>query len=78
MKTHKLVYTTAFVSLFTLVIGAILMIGGNHIGDYMVATGAIVSALIMHKLDWVWLVNTHNSNQKDQLPPAGLFLWEKT
>jgi hypothetical protein len=54
------------------------MIGGNHIGDYMVATGAIVSALIMHKLDWVWLVNTHNSNQKDQLPPAGLFLWEKT
>jgi hypothetical protein len=51
MKTHKLVYTTAFVSLFTLVIGAILMVGGNHIGDYMVARGAIVSALIMLKLD---------------------------
>jgi hypothetical protein len=51
MKTHKLVYPLAYTSLFTLVIGAILMVGGNHIGDYMVAGGAIVATLLMHKLD---------------------------
>jgi hypothetical protein len=51
MKTDKLVYPLAYTSLFTLVIGAILMVGGNHIGDYMVAGGAIVATLLMHKLD---------------------------
>jgi hypothetical protein len=51
MKTQKLVYPLAIISLFTFTIGAILMVGGNHIGDYMVASGAIVSTLIMHKLD---------------------------
>ena len=58
MKTEKLVYPAAFLSLFAVTLGAILMVGGNHIGDYMVGFGAILGTLIMHKLDWVWLVNT--------------------
>lgn len=51
MKTEKLVYPLALISLFTLVIGAILMVGGNHIGEYLIIPAAIVATLIMHKLD---------------------------
>jgi len=51
MKTEKLVYPAAFLSLFAVTLGAILMVGGNHIGDYMVGFGAILGTLIMHKLD---------------------------
>ena len=58
MKTEKLVYPAALLSMFSVTIGAILMVGGNPIGDYMVVFGAILGALITHKLDWVWLVNT--------------------
>jgi len=32
-------------------IGSILMIGGNHIGDYMVASGAVIGLYSMYLLD---------------------------
>jgi hypothetical protein len=51
MKTEKLVYPAALLSIFSVTVGAILMVGGNHIGEYMAAFGAILGTLIMHKLD---------------------------
>ena len=51
MKTEKLVYPAAFLSMFSVTVGAILMVGGNHIGEYMAVFGAILGTLIMHKLD---------------------------
>jgi hypothetical protein len=51
MKTKKLVYPAALLSMFTVTIGAILMVGGNPIGEYMIVFGAILGTLIMHKLD---------------------------
>jgi hypothetical protein len=51
MKTKKLVYPAALLSMFTVTIGAILMVGGNPIGEYMIVFGAILGALITHKLD---------------------------
>jgi hypothetical protein len=51
MKTSKLVYPAALLSMFAVTIGAILMVGGNPIGEYMIVFGAILGALITHKLD---------------------------
>ncbi len=38
-------------SMLLVVIGSILMIGGNHIGDYMVAGGAVIGLYSMYLLD---------------------------
>jgi hypothetical protein len=51
MKTEKLVYPAAFLSIFSVTVGAILMVGGNPIGEYMIVFGAILGTLITHKLD---------------------------
>lgn len=41
---------TVVISGMAIVVGAILIMAGNHIGDYMVVTGAIVGTVLTHKL----------------------------
>jgi hypothetical protein len=48
MKKITLISIT---SMLLVTIGSILMIGGNHIGDYMVASGAVIGLYSMYLLD---------------------------
>ena len=47
-------------SILSVVIGAILMVGGNHIGEYMVAAGAVIGMYTMYLLDMESAKNPEN------------------
>jgi hypothetical protein len=41
----------SIISMLSVVLGSILMVGGNHLGDYMVVIGASVGMYSMYLLD---------------------------
>jgi hypothetical protein len=41
----------SILSMLSVVLGSILMVGGNHLGDYMVVIGAAVGMYSMYLLD---------------------------
>lgn len=41
----------SIISILTISIGAILIAGGNIIGDYMVVTGSVIGLYSMHLID---------------------------
>jgi len=47
----KKITRISITSMLLVTIGSILMIGGNHIGDYMVASGAVIGLYSMYLLD---------------------------
>jgi hypothetical protein len=50
----------SILSMLSVVIGSILMVGGNHIGDYMVAAGAVIGMYSMYLLDMESAKNPEN------------------
>ena len=46
--------------MLSVVLGSILMLGGNHLGDYMVVIGAVVGMYSMYLLDMESAKNPEN------------------
>jgi hypothetical protein len=51
----------SILSMLSVVLGAILMVGGNHLGDYMVAAGAVICMYSMYLLDIESAKNPENT-----------------
>jgi hypothetical protein len=41
----------SILSMLSVVLGSILMVGGNHLGDYMVVLGAVIGMYSMYLID---------------------------
>ena len=50
----------SILSMLSVVLGSILMLGGNHLGDYMVLIGAVVGMYSMYLLDMESAKNPEN------------------
>jgi hypothetical protein len=50
----------SILSMLSVVLGSILMLGGNHLGDYMVVIGAVVGMYSMYLLDMESAKNPEN------------------
>lgn len=54
MKNHSMKNTALFLSIvcaLLVVFGTILMLGGNHIGDYSIVIGSLGAVFTLRKLD---------------------------
>ena len=51
----------SILSMLSVVLGSILMVGGNHLGDYMVAAGAVIGMYSMYLLDIESAKNPENT-----------------